>query len=84
MKPEIAVLPLEFWADVFIFNYKWITRREMAQFFNNIRDRKFSAKLQKLLHERGKHSLHYLDIYARQPDESTQKPDNIVVFQYTN
>ena len=67
MKPRLAVLPLEVWADIFLS--PWFTRQELAQFASGIKNRNFSKKLQKLLHDCGKQSLHYLKIYKRTPKE---------------
>ena len=59
MKPGLAVLPLEVWADVFV--YPCITRKKLAKYVR-IGDRKFAEKLQMLLHDPrcGKHLLRYL------------------------
>ena len=71
MKPGLTIFPLEVWADV--FDSPLISRQEMAEFANNIQDRKFSAKLQKLLHECGKHSLRILEI----PHQPSFEPDKV-------
>ena len=63
MKLELAVWPLEVWADV--FEVPIITRQWLAQFANNIRNRKFAEKLQKLLHGCGKPTIRYIDFYAQ-------------------
>ena len=63
MKPGLAMLPLEVWADVFLSPL--FTRQELAQLANGLRDRQFVEKLQKLLHDCGKPSLRYLKIYKR-------------------
>ena len=60
MKPGLAILPLEVWADIFLS--PWFTRQELAQLANGLRDRQFVEKLQKLLHDCGKPTLHYLTI----------------------
>ena len=70
MKPELAVLPLEVWTDVFV--YPWITRQRLAQIVDQFKNRKFAEKLQFRLHNMGKHSLHILDI-STQPDPNSCK-----------
>ena len=55
MKPGLAVLPLEVWADVFV--YPWITRQQLAQIVDRFKNRKFVEKLQFRLHDMGKHTL---------------------------
>ena len=60
MKPGLAILPLEVWADVLVF--PWISREELAQIVDKIGDRKFAEKLQFRLHDMGKQTLRYLNI----------------------
>ena len=66
MKPKLAVLPLEVWADV--FESPLISRQWLAQFANQIGNRKFVEKLQKLLHDCGKHSLRHLEVSSKQSE----------------
>ena len=63
MKPGLAVLPLEVWADIFLS--PWFTRQELAEFYNNIKNRAFAKKLDKLLHDCGQQTLHILDIFFK-------------------
>ena len=63
MKPGLAILPLEVWADIFLS--PWFTRQELAELYNNIKDRGFANKLEKLLHDCGRHSLRYLHISSK-------------------
>ena len=67
MKPGLAILPLEVWADV--FETPVITRQELAQLANHLGNRGFTNKLQKLLHGCGKHSLRFLQISSKQSDQ---------------
>ena len=60
MKPGLAVLPLEVWADILV--YPWITREQLAQIVDQFKNRKFAEKLQFRLHDLGKQSLRYLQI----------------------
>ena len=60
MKPGLAVLPLEVWADILVF--PWINRQGMAQIVDKIGDREFGEKLQFRLHDMGKHTLGCIDI----------------------
>ena len=62
MKSGLAALPMDVWADVFV--YPWITRKKLAQIVDKFKERGFAAKLQTFLHDPkcGKHSLRYLDI----------------------
>ena len=71
MKPGLAILPLEVWADV--SEHPLITRQVLAQIADNNGDPEFTAKLQKLLHGCGKHSLRYLDISSKQSDKTTEE-----------
>ena len=71
MKPGLAVLPLEVWADVFV--YPWITRKKLARIVHRFKNRKFAEKLQFRLHDMGKHTLRYLTIsssYMKTPKVS--------------
>ena len=63
MKPGLALLPLEVWADIFLS--PWFTREELAEFYNNIKDRDFATKLEKLLHGCGQQTLHFLKITSK-------------------
>jgi len=63
MKPELAVLPLEVWADV--SESPEISREELGRIADNNGDRGFTNKLMKILHECGKQTLHYLLITAK-------------------
>ena len=65
MKPGLAVLPLEVWADIFISPYQWINRRELAQILDGTTNRCFANKLHKLLHDCGKPTLRRLNIYSK-------------------
>ena len=62
MKPELAALPMDVWADVFV--YPWITRKKLAQIVDKFKERDFAEKLQMFLHDPrcGKHSLRYLTV----------------------
>ena len=60
MKPDLAILPLEVWADILVF--PWITREQLAQIVDKFRERQFAEKLQFRLHDMGKHSLRHLQI----------------------
>ena len=60
MKPGLAVLPLEVWADIFVF--PWITREQLARIVHKFKNRNFTEKLQFRLHDMGKHTLRYLTI----------------------
>ena len=60
MKPGLAVLPMDVWADVFVFN----NRQQLAQIVDRFKERAFAEKLQTFLHDPkcGKHSLRFLEI----------------------
>ena len=66
MKSGLAVLPMDVWADVFV--YPWIKRKKLAQIVHRFKERGFAEKLQKFLHDPkcGKHSLRYLNISSKQ------------------
>ena len=81
MKPGLAILPLEVWADV--CEHPMITRQLMALIADNNGDRNFTNKLQKLLHGCGKQSLrNYLDISSKQSEKTTQEPKIVGFFQF--
>ena len=65
MKPGLAVLPMDVWADVFV--YPWITRQKLAQIVDMFKERAFAEKLQTFLHDPkcGKHTLRLLQIYLK-------------------
>lgn len=65
MKLGLAVLPMDVWADVFV--YPWITRKNLAQIVDQFKERQFAEKLQTFLHDPkcGKHSLGHLQITCK-------------------
>ena len=69
MKLGLAVLPMDVWADVFVF--PWISREELAQIVHMFKNRAFAEKLQTFLHDPkcGKHSLRYLQISSKPNDK---------------
>ena len=71
MKLGLAVLPMDVWADVFV--YPWITREQLAQIVHRFKERAFAEKLQKFLHDPkcGKHSLRFLKI-SYKPKENVK------------
>ena len=74
MKPELAVLPAEVWADVFV--YPWISRQKLAQIVHRFGEKQFAEKLQYRLHDIGKHTLHNVKISWKplvQPEPSSSK-----------
>ena len=68
MKPGLAVLPMDVWADVFVFPIPWIKRKKLAHIVHEFKERGFAEKLQTFLHDPkcGKHTLNYLDISFKQ------------------
>ena len=73
MKQELAVLPMDVWADVFV--YPWIFRQQLAQIIHRFKERAFAEKLQTFLHDPkcGKHSLRFLEIYYKSKENVKPK-----------
>ena len=69
MKPGLAILPMEVWADA--FEHPLLTRQLLAQIADNNGDHGFTEKVQKFLHDPlcGKHLLRYLRIYPKPKKE---------------
>ena len=80
MKPGLAILPLEVWADV--SEHPLITRQFLAQIADNNGDPGFTKKLQKLLHGCGKHSLRYINISSKQSDETKEEQKIVGFFNF--
>ena len=78
MKPGLAILPLEVWADV--SEHPMITRQMLAQIADTNGDLAFTEKLHKLLHGCGKNSLRFLLISSKPHDGATQKPKIVSFF----
>ena len=72
MKPGLAVLPLEVWADILVF--PWITREQLAKIVHKFKNRKFAEKLQFRLHDMGKLTLRHLYISYKPMDKPKWNP----------
>ena len=77
MKLELAVLPMDVWADVFV--YPWISRQQLAQVAHRFKERAFAEKLQTFLHDPkcGKHSLNYLRTLSKRYFYQSRKRETV-------
>ena len=80
MKQGLAILPMDVWADVFV--YPWITREQLAQIMDQFKERAFAEKLQTFLHNPrcGKHSLRFLKIFYKPKENVKPKIKVFVIY----
>ena len=83
MKLGLAVLPMEVWADVFV--YPCISREKLGQIVDQFGERTFAEKMQKLLHGCGRQTLrprHLLQVQWGFMQIPIEKTANCMFFEF--